>query len=156
MCVCVQKGSAFLQLSKKLDWVFFMTATLIKVAECTHLPAQWREFGQAHDLSNDDLFFLLKQTPCRLEQVHVKVLARRLQRALSEQAWEEALVYLCMFVRSNLAPAIRNKEMEQMMVEVARCAASLNRADAPAAAGSTTRLARVWLAQLLALNERKE
>lgn len=127
----------------------------ISMKDSSHtLSEAWKDFGVCYQLTNTDLKILRAEDPWQLTERSVAFLACRLHDAVRSDDWESSEVVLSILVRSDVLPVI-DVATNHGLGDTAHSAMASNAMDAPGAAGTTARLARLLLAQLLALVEKR-
>lgn len=117
------------------------------------LSDSWLQYGASCQLRNVDLRILRAQDPLPLTTKAVKAYAQRLQECLDAREWERCTVALAVFVRSDLTDVAQSDAVYYALENLAQLATMSNPLDAPDAAGTTARLGRVLLSQMLVIGK---
>ena len=113
------------------------------------LSESWIQYGASCELRTVDLRILRSQDPLLLTARLVRGYAQRLRESLDEGSWERCTIALAVFIRSDLCSVLQ--EFYESLEQLAQLATASNPLDAPEAAGTTARLGRILLNQILAI-----
>lgn len=127
-----------------------------KPVSSTELSASWYEWGAQYELHTFDLVLLRAQDPVKVDRRTLGALSKRLGETLASEEWERCAVLLGLLVRSDLAPAVESKDDYDGLEQLAKRAARSGACGTSDAMGTTARLGRVLLVQLLGIAQRFE